>query len=124
MAEGIAEVEMCLPYTIDHLHESVEELNRSNEELASTQQALKQSEKLAHMGQLSAGIAHELNNPLYGIMNTLELLKTEIPPENRRRKLLDMSLSEIVRLADMLRKMLSFSKPEHEERKSLNVNTA
>jgi PAS domain S-box-containing protein len=91
--------------------------------LRNTQEQLLNSEKLAAMGRLTSQIAHELNNPLYGIMNTLELLKTEIPPENRRRKLLDMSLSEIIRLADMLRKMLSFSKPEHEERKSLNVNT-
>lgn len=91
--------------------------------LRNTQEQLLNSEKLAAMGRLTSQIAHELNNPLYGIMNTLELLKTEIPPENRRRKLLDMSLSEIVRLADMLRKMLSFSKPEHEERKLLNVNT-
>jgi two-component system NtrC family sensor kinase len=91
--------------------------------LRNTQEQLLNSEKLAAMGRLTSQIAHELNNPLYGIMNTLELLKTEIPPENRRRKLLDMSLSEIVRLADMLRKMLSFSKPEQEEKKPLNVNT-
>ncbi len=91
--------------------------------LRNTQEQLLNSEKLAAMGRLTSQIAHELNNPLYGIMNTLELLKTEIPPENRRRKLLDMSLSEVVRLADMLRKMLSFSKPEQEEKKPLNVNT-
>jgi PAS domain S-box-containing protein len=92
-------------------------------DLRNTQEQLLNSEKLAAMGRLTSQIAHELNNPLYGIMNTLELLKTEIPPENRRRKLLDMSLSEVVRLADMLRKMLSFSKPEQEEKKPLNLNT-
>jgi len=36
------------------------------------------------MGRLTSQIAHELNNPIYGIMNTLELLKTEIPPESKR----------------------------------------
>ena len=71
---------------------------------------------------LTSQLAHELNNPIYGIMNTLELLKSEVPPENKRRKLLDMSLSETVRLADMLRKMLSFSKPEQEERTPTDVN--
>ncbi|MBW2000572.1 MAG: PAS domain S-box protein, partial [Deltaproteobacteria bacterium] len=48
--------------------------------LRETQEKLLQSEKLAAMGKLTSQIAHELNNPLYGIMNTLELLKSEIPP--------------------------------------------
>ena len=84
--------------------------------LRQTREQLLQSEKLAAMGRLTSQIAHELNNPLYGIMNTLELMKTEISPTNKRRKLLDMSLSETMRLADMLRKMLSFSKPDQEEK--------
>jgi two-component system NtrC family sensor kinase len=91
--------------------------------LRTTQEQLLQSEKLAAMGRLTSQIAHELNNPLFGIMNTLELLKTEITPENKRRKLLDMSLSETVRLAEMLRKMLSFSKPDQEEKGPVNINT-
>ncbi len=90
--------------------------------LRRTQEQLLQSEKLAAMGRLTSQIAHELNNPLYGIMNTLELMKTEIPHHNKRRKLLDMSLSEIVRLTDMLRKMLSFSKPDQEEKTEVDLN--
>lgn len=91
--------------------------------LHKTQEQLLQSEKLAAMGRLTSQIAHELNNPLYGIMNTLELMKTEIPAGNKRRKLLDMSLSETVRVTDMLRKMLSFSKPDQEERAPVDINT-
>jgi len=91
--------------------------------LHDTQQQLLQSEKLAAMGRLTSQLAHELNNPLYGIMNTLELLKTEIKPDNRRRKLLEMSLSETVRLADMLKKMLTFSKPDQEEKNAADINT-
>jgi signal transduction histidine kinase len=63
-----------------------------------------------------------LNNPIYGIMNTLELLKTEIPPESKRRRVLELSLSETERLSEMLRNMLSFSKPEEEARKKVNGN--
>jgi two-component system NtrC family sensor kinase len=90
--------------------------------LRETQQQLLQSEKLAAMGRLTSQIAHELNNPIYGIMNTLELLKTEIPPDSKRRRILDMSLSETERLADMLRNMLSFSKPEEERKRKININ--
>jgi len=90
--------------------------------LRETQEKLLQSEKLAAMGKLTSQIAHELNNPLYGIMNTLELLKTEISPESKRRKILDMALSETERLTELLRKMLRFSKPEEEERQLTDVN--
>ncbi len=91
-------------------------------ELREIQQALLQSEKLAAMGRLTSQIAHELNNPIYGIMNTLELLKTEIPPESKRRRILELSLSEIERLSEMIRNMLSFSKPEEEKRRSIKID--
>jgi two-component system NtrC family sensor kinase len=91
-------------------------------ELQKMREALLQSEKLAAMGRLTSQIAHELNNPIYGIMNTLELLRTEIPPESKRRKILELSLSETQRLAEMLRNMLSFSKPEEEKRRPVKIN--
>jgi two-component system NtrC family sensor kinase len=56
-------------------------------------------------------------------MNTLELLKTEVSPQSKRRKILEMALSETVRLSDLLRKMLSFSKPDQEQRKPVDINT-
>ncbi|MBI4633211.1 MAG: PAS domain S-box protein [Deltaproteobacteria bacterium] len=91
-------------------------------ELRKTQEALLQAEKLAAMGRLTSQIAHELNNPIYGIMNTLELLKSEVPLESKRRRILELSLSETVRLSEMLRSMLSFSKPEEEKRTPTKIN--
>ncbi len=101
----------------------IRERLKMERKLRETQEQLLQSEKLAAMGRLTSQIAHELNNPLYGIMNTLELLKTEVPPDNKRRKILDMALSETVRLTELLRKMLSFSKPDEEERQPVDINT-
>ncbi len=68
VCEGLAETEMCLPYAI--------------EKLTDTKEALKQSEKLASMGQVSAGIAHELNNPLGIITLYSSILKDEISPQS------------------------------------------
>jgi PAS domain S-box-containing protein len=56
-------------------------------------------------------LAYELNNPIYGFMNTLELMKTEILPDNKRRKILDLAISETERVAAVLRRMISASKP-------------
>jgi len=100
----------------------LEERLNMERKLRQTQEQLLQSEKLAAMGRLTSQIAHELNNPLYGIMNTLELLKTEISPRNKRRKILEMALSETERVSEMLRKMLSFSKPDEEKRQPSDIN--
>lgn len=83
---------------------------------------LLRSEKLAAMGRLTSQIAHEINNPLYGIMNTLELLRPLAEPGSRRRRLLEIAVDEGRRLADLLRKMMILSKPEQEPRQPTDLN--
>lgn len=71
VAKGLAEKQMCLPYLID-------ELQNAYESLRSTQEQLHSAEKLASIGQLAAGIAHEINNPLGTIMLYASLVKKQI----------------------------------------------
>ena len=80
---GIAESEMCLPYTIDRLKSTADELTVSYNQLAKTRQALMQSEKLASMGQLAAGVAHELNNPLGVVLLYAHLLAEQCQKDSR-----------------------------------------
>lgn len=101
IVQGLAENEMCLPYAIEKLHQSIEKLNFSNIELNSAREALKQSEKLAHMGQLSAGIAHELNNPLGVITMYSNLILDDTTDASLRD---DLQL--IVEQADRCRKIV------------------
>jgi two-component sensor histidine kinase len=103
IVNGLAETEMCLPYSIEKLHDSINNLNVSNEKLARAKAALKQSEKLAHMGQLSAGIAHELNNPLGVITMYSNILMDEAPENDNVRE--DLKL--IVEQADRCKKIVS-----------------
>ncbi len=110
IVEGLAEDEMCLPYTIEKLHNSVKELNSSNEELANTQQALRHSEKLAHMGQLSAGIAHELNNPLGVITMYSNILKDETSKENPVYQDLELIVEQTERCKKIVGGLLNFAR--------------
>ena len=105
------------------IFKDMRELAGIKRRLRNMQEQLIQSERLAAMGRLTSQIAHEVNNPLYGIMNTLELLKGEIPEASKKRRLLDMSLSEITRLAGMLKNMLAFSRPGEEARKDVDINS-
>ncbi len=108
--EGLAEDEMCLPYTIEKLHKSVEDLNSSNEQLANAQQALRHSEKLAHMGQLSAGIAHELNNPLGVITMYSNILKDETAKENPVYQDLELIVEQTERCKKIVGGLLNFAR--------------
>lgn len=108
--DGLAEVEMCLPYAIEELHISVDNLAISNEKLAKMQQALRQSEKLAHMGQLSAGIAHELNNPLGVVLMYSNILMDECKPDDPLRKDLELIATQAERCKKIVGGLLNFAR--------------
>jgi len=110
IVKGLAENEMCLPFTIEKLHRSIEDLNVSNEKLATAQQALKQSEKLASMGQLSAGIAHELNNPLGVITMYANILKDETPKDDPVYKDLELIVEQTERCKKIVGGLLNFAR--------------
>lgn len=101
--KGLAESEMCLPYLIEQLKRTVQDLAVSNKELARTQQALMQSEKLASMGQLAAGIAHEINNPLGAVLMYSHMLRRDFN-ENPR---LGADLTTIAEQADRCKKIVA-----------------
>jgi len=108
--KGLAEVEMCLPYTIEKLHKSVNDLALSNEKLSSMRQALKQSEKLAHMGQLSAGIAHELNNPLGVVIMYSNILLEESTADDPVREDLKLIVEQAGRCKKIVAGLLNFAR--------------
>jgi two-component system NtrC family sensor kinase len=108
--KGLAEVEMCLPYTIEKLHKSVKDLALSNEKLSSMKQALKQSEKLAHMGQLSAGIAHELNNPLGVVIMYSNILLDESKSDDPVREDLKLIVEQAGRCKKIVAGLLNFAR--------------
>jgi two-component system NtrC family sensor kinase len=108
--KGLAEVEMCLPYTIEKLHKSVKDLALSNEKLSSMKQALRQSEKLAHMGQLSAGIAHELNNPLGVVIMYSNILLEEASTIDPVREDLKLIVEQAGRCKKIVAGLLNFAR--------------
>jgi len=110
VVEGLAETEMCLPFAIEKLHHAVEELNVSNYKLADTKQALRQSEKLASMGQLSAGIAHELNNPLGIITLYSSILRDEIQQDNPIYEDIKMIEEQAERCKNIVGGLLNFAR--------------
>ena len=119
--KGLAEVEMCLPYTIEKLHKSVKDLALSNEKLSSMKQALKQSEKLAHMGQLSAGIAHELNNPLGVVIMYSNILLEESGADDPVREDLKLIVEQAGRCKKIVAGLLNFARKNQVNHQTVKI---
>jgi signal transduction histidine kinase len=94
---------------------------RTIEELRQAQRQLLQSEKLAAIGQMAAGIAHELNTPLTYIMGNLELLGAA-PLEPGQRDMLSSVGRGAERIKSLAQSLLAFSRPAPEEMRPLDLN--
>ncbi|MFO8086535.1 MAG: [Fe-Fe] hydrogenase large subunit C-terminal domain-containing protein [Bacteroidales bacterium] len=121
ICKGLAETEMCLPHTIESLHNSVSQLNESNQKLESAREALKQSEKLASMGQLSAGIAHELNNPLGVVIMYANILKEEAKEDEQISDDLKLIVEQAERCKKIVGGLLNFARKNQVKRTLLNL---
>ena len=107
------------------LREMQEELERRVEqrtaELRATTQQLWQAAKLASVGELSASIAHELNNPLSTICLRIESALMRTTPDDPRRRALEVVQQEAKRMGDLVSNLLQFSRRGDDARSTVNV---
>lgn len=114
-----AQLHEALQSYAQNLEEMVDERTR---ELRSTQAQLIQSEKLAALGRLAAGIAHEVNNPLQPILNCLEVALEDIESEQPvDPESLRIAESEVQRIKGIVSRLLDFSRPSTGETSSVNL---
>ena len=88
----------------------------------STTKRIMESERLALIGQLAAGVAHELNNPLQGIVAYSHLLLEKMPSADPRRDSIQKIVAQANRCTDIVRGLLDFSRQRKPQKKLYNVN--
>jgi signal transduction histidine kinase len=98
------------------LEETVISLEEANRGLRRAQQEIIRAEKLASVGRLSAGIAHEIGNPMGIIAGYLELLKQPGLAEEQRNDFIRRAEGEAGRVNTIIRQLLDFARPPREER--------
>jgi two-component system NtrC family sensor kinase len=109
---------LCL--AIDQMADAV--VQREDALAQATRQQIGQSEKMALIGRMSAGIAHEINNPLTGLLTFEHLLKSEDGLSDKGKEYLDIMYDETSRMREIVMGLLNFSRESSLEMKLLDVN--
>lgn len=101
------------------LYQAERELRKLVEQ---SQVQLVQTEKLAATGRLAASLAHEINNPLQAIHNSLQLMLSFPLEAAEQREYLQIAEEEIERLMGLVTSILEFARPPQQERRTTNLN--
>jgi two-component system sensor histidine kinase PilS (NtrC family) len=88
-----------------------EQTRRTKKELSAMQERVKRFEKMAAMGEIAAGMAHEIKNPLASISGSIQLLKEDMRDNPHQERLMRIILREAERLSHLVNDFLMFSKP-------------
>jgi len=103
----------------DHLEEMIKERTQRIQELESQRGEI---EKLAAKGLMAADIAHEINNPLAGIKNSLLLVKDAVPRDHPHYQYIGLIEKEVSRIAQTVRQMFGLYHPDQEIKKEFMLD--
>ena len=108
--------------TIQILQTTQEELNARMEAQRNAENRLIQAAKLAAVGEMAAGVAHELNNPLTTVAGFSELVLDDLPPDAPQRADLELVLHEATRARNVVRRLLDFARQSESVRVRADLN--
>ena len=104
------------------LKSTVLSLEQANAELQQAHKEVLRAEKMASVGRLSSGIAHEIGNPIGIVLGYLDLLRQENLKDEQRLDYIERAQSEIERVNDIIRELLDFARPAKDEKKDVPVH--
>lgn len=90
---------------------TAQELAQANERLRSTFQRLRLLDRLSALGALSAGIAHEIRNPMGGVSGAVEILDSMTPPDDERHEFVQIVKKEVKRISSIVSRQLDLVRP-------------
>lgn len=99
-----------------------EEVAKKTEEIKKTHANLLQTAKLASLGRMAAGVAHEINNPLTGIVTFAHLMKKNVASDSAEAEDLDVIIEQAERCSKIINNLLTFARAKPSEKGQADIN--
>lgn len=106
----------------DRFNSMIERIRQANEELRKVNEKMVQSEKLASIGILASGVAHEINNPLGGLFNCVRTLSQPDSDPQTKERYFELLREGLERIETTVRKLLGFSQRRDGSKTSADLN--
>jgi signal transduction histidine kinase len=106
------------------LDDSHRKLKEQTQVLFETEEQLRRADRLSALGELSAGMAHEIRNPLGSIKGAVEIIKDDYTPEEAKYEFIQILLKETDRLNQIVQEFLGFARPKNPEFQFVDLNEA
>ena len=103
------------------IEETAARLSETYEQLQASMEQLRRADRLSALGELSAGLAHEIRNPLGSLEGAVEILRRPELPAAARQEFAEMAGKEVVRLKGLLTHFLEFARPEAPQRTMIEL---
>ena len=97
-------------------------VNERTDELNKIHDQLFRSEKLASIGKLAAGVAHEINNPLTGVLTNSSLLLEDLEDSDPKKEDVQVIVNETIRCREIVKRLLDFARQTKPQKKMANIN--
>ena len=120
--DELSSLEVSFNLMEEKLKNALWSLEHTIEKLREKQAQLVEAEKLASVGKLAAGIAHEINNPLTAVLTFSNLMLEQCPPEDPRHEKLKLMARETNRARNIVRQLLNFGREIVIRPEMININ--
>ena len=121
--DEISELAQAFNQMAVDLRKAQEQIIKEAETTIELERTLRQSEKLATIGQLASGLAHEIGTPLNIIGGRAELIKRKMKDREGEQKDLDIIIQQAERITKIIQQLLGFVRKKRPEQKGLNIKT-
>lgn len=127
--KGLKKIQEDFAYRIPEMGGEIGEIATAVNEVAAAlsqrrqlEQQMQRADKLAALGEVAAGVAHEIRNPMTAVKGFIQLIEEDLPPESPHREYTGIAIYEVNRMNKIVEELLYYARPSESSKMKVDIN--